>query len=191
MSNDANKTNRTKLALVLLAFSVPVVISYLTYYVWPPAGGVKNYGELLKGAAIVEPLGLVGLDAKPLAPMRGKWWLVMVDSGQCAAACEKKLYALRQVRLLQGREMDRVARLWVVTDAKTPDAALLKRYDGTLAARDAAGALIAKLPAQPNAGDHLYLIDPLGNVVLRYGADPDIKRMKKDLELLLRASQIG
>lgn len=191
MSDVVNKNSRTKFALVLLVFAIPVVISYLAYYVWPPAGGVKNYGELLKGAAIAEPLGMVGLDAKPFAPMRGKWWLVVVDSGQCAAACEKKLYAMRQVRLLQGREMDRVERLWVVSDALTPDAALLKRFDGTHTARDATGALTGKLPAQSNVRDHIYLVDPLGNIVLRYGADPDIKRMKKDLELLLRASQIG
>lgn len=190
MSDDAKKSNQKKFLLVLSVFALPIVFSYLAYYVWPPAGGVKNYGELVKGVVLPEPAGLSTLDGKPLV-MRGKWWLLVVDSGTCDAACETKLYALRQVRLLQGREMDRVNRLWLVNDTRAPDSALLKRFDGTFTARDAAGAVVSKLPATGDVRGHIYLIDTLGNVVLRYDAAPDIKRMKKDLELLLRASQIG
>ena len=191
MSDDVNKSNRNKLLLVLVVFALPIVLSYLAYYVWPPAGGVKNYGELVKGAVLPESNGLMLWDGKPAPSLRGKWWLVVVDTGACDAVCEKKLYAVRQARLLQGREMDRVERLWVVNGAAAPDAALLKRFEGTVAVRDSAGVVLPKLPAVNDARDHIYLIDTLGNVVLRYGADPDLKRMKKDLELLLRASQIG
>lgn len=191
MSNDVSKTSRSKFALILFVFALPVIISYLAYYVWPPAGGVKNYGELIKGATLSEQHGLTGMDGKPLPTLRGKWWLVMVDSGQCNAACEKKLYAMRQVRLMQGREMDRVARLWVVSDAVVPDMKKLQQFEGTVMARDVSGSATARLPVKADVRDHLYIVDPLGNVVLRYGPDPDLKRMKKDLELLLRASQIG
>lgn len=191
MSNDANKSNRTKFALLLLVFAVPVIVSYLAYYVWQPAGGVRNYGELIKGAALAEPLKLNTLDGKAVTSLRGQWWLVMVAPGQCDAACEKKLHALRQVRLTQGREMNRVSRLWVVSDTAAPPAELLQRYEGTLVVRDADKTVVSKLPAQADVREHLYIIDTLGNVVLRYGADPDIVRMKKDLEILLRASQIG
>lgn len=191
MSDDANKSNRTKLLLVLLAFAAPIVISYLAYYVWQPAGGVRNYGELIQGAALSEPLKLHALDGKAVSSLRGQWWLVMVAPGECDAACEKKLHVLRQVRLTQGREMNRVSRLWLVSDGATPSADLLKRYEGTLVVRDADWGVAGKLPAPGDAREHIYIIDTLSNIVLRYGADPDIARMKKDLEILLRASQIG
>jgi len=194
MQNGASKSNRNKFLLVLAAFGIPVIASYLAYYVWQPQGGATNYGELIRPVTLEPETVLSRLDGQPVAlrTLRGKWLLVHANSGACDAACEKHLYAMRQVRLLQGRDQDRVERLWLVTDELAPNPELLERkFHGMRALRDPAGRLLGRLPAKTKLRDHIYIIDPLGNVMMRYDADPDLKRMGKDLGKLLRASQIG
>lgn len=196
MQNDASK-NKRKLLLVLAIFAFPLIASYLAYFVWQPQGAVHNYGELIQPEPLPETLTLTKLEGGEvkLKELRGKWLMVQVDAGGCDAACEQKLYAMRQVRLMQGRDQDRVLRLWLVTDDAVPSPVLKQKIDSTLLLKDASGALIAKLvaqtPAQTNVKQHIYLIDPLGNLMLRWPVDPDMKRMHKDLERLLKYSQIG
>jgi hypothetical protein len=194
MQSDANKSNRNKLLLVLALFAVPFAISYFLYYVKPPQGGITNYGELIPPVTLADDASLSDLDGKlvPLKSLRGKWLLVHADAGACDALCEKHLYGLRQVRLIQGKEQDRVERVWLLTDDAAPRTALTQApYDGMRILRDPNGALLPRLPAKQNVSRHIYIIDPLGNVMMRYDADPDLKRMGKDLGKLLRASQIG
>lgn len=194
MQNGASKSNRNSLLLVLAVFGIPVIASYLAYYVWQPQGAATNYGELIQPVTLAQTTVLTRLDGKTveLNALRGKWLLVHANSGACDAACEKNLYALRQVRLLQGRDQDRVERVWLLTDGIVPANELLKeKFEGTLVLRDPNGALLGKLPAKSDVRQHIYVIDPLGNVMMRYDAEPDLKRMSKDLGKLLRASQIG
>lgn len=194
MQSDVKKSNRRSFLLILFAFGVPIIASYLAYYVWQPEGAVKNYGELIAPVTLPETLTLTQADGKPLTvkDLRGKWVLLQISGGACDAACEKKLYALRQSRLLQGREMDRITRLWVVNDDVAPNLSKWgDKYEGTLVARDASGALTGRLPHDADVQSSIYIIDPLGNVMMRYPADPDLKRMQKDIGTLLRASQIG
>lgn len=194
MQSGASKSNRNSLLLVFAVFGIPVVASYLAYYVWQPQGAATNYGELIQPVTLAQTTLLTRLDGTPmeLKALRGKWLLVHANSGDCDALCEKNLYAMRQVRLLQGRDQDRVERVWLLTDGIAPKDELLKhKFEGTLAVRDVNGALASKLPAKSDVRHHLYVIDPLGNVMMRYDADPDLKRMGKDLGKLLRASQIG
>ena len=98
---------------------------------------------------------------------------------------------MRQVRLMQGREQERLVRLWLVTDAAVPSPVLKQKIDNMLLLKDTSGALIGKLPMPETAKQYIYLIDPLGNLMLRWPANPDMKRMHKDLERLLKYSQIG
>ena len=195
MQNGA-KPNKTKFLLVVGLFALPILASYLVYFVWPPQGGVKNYGELVKPETLPETLTLAQLEGgtATLKALRGKWLLVQVDAGNCPSTCTQKLYAMRQVRLMQGREQDRVLRLWLVDDASMPAPALKQQFDGTQLLSDPARALIPTLAPQSDAKQYkqyIYLIDPLGNYMMRWPANPDIKRMHKDLERLLKASQIG
>lgn len=194
MQNGASKSGRNRLLLVLGLFAAPVVASFLAYYVWQPQGAVLNYGELITPVRPTGEIMLTQLDGSPLAikTLRGKWLLVYAGGGACDARCEHSLYAMRQVRLLQNREQDRVRRVWVVTDAVAPRAELLQgRFEGTLAVRDPQRALLDKLPVKSELGNHIYVIDPLGNIMMRYDPDPDLRRMAKDLERLLRASWVG
>jgi hypothetical protein len=84
--------------------------------------------------------------------------------------------------------MQRIERLWLVTDAAQPRAELLAAIEGTSVAR--AGAL-ADFPADKSATEHIYLVDPLGNLMMRFPRDPDPARVIKDLKQLLRASRFG
>src|SRR5205814_8604880 len=169
----------------------PVAASYAAYYWFRPAGHV-NYGQLLDAQPAPEIGGKLA-DGAPfrLSGYRGRWLFLTVDPGACEDACQRKLYASRQARTIQGREQERVVRMWLqATDAPALARLFLAEHPGLIVAR-VDPAQWAALPGVAGPSGNIYLIDPLGNIVLRYPADPDIKRMAKDLERLLRASRIG
>jgi hypothetical protein len=169
---------RVTLLLVALACAAPVVLATLAYYLdWAP-GGTGNYGEL------IPPRPLSGA---PLEKLKGKWVLVSFDAAACDAYCEKKLYFMRQTRRAQGKEQLRIERAWLLTDAGQPRAELLQAIEGTHVAPG--GALAKAFPGAP--ADHIYLVDPLGNLMLRFPRDPDPKKIIKDLNRLLKYSRIG
>ncbi|MGQ5523559.1 SCO family protein [Chitinimonas sp. PSY-7] len=175
---------RWALFAVLAVAIAPILASYLTYYVWKPAGG-KSYGELLP----VQPVPAFKLStlegaSASLADLKGKWLLVMVDSTRCEQSCPDALYAMRQYRLAQGKEMDRVERVWLVTDAAQPSAATLKQADG-MHIRRALDPV--PLPRQLDGG--IYLIDPLGNQVMRYPRTAEPRKVIKELTGLLKNNE--
>ncbi len=183
--------NRRKLLLVAAVCLLPFVGSFLLYFLWQPSGRV-NYGELLAVAPVpAEPLHLVSGAPFAFANLAGKWSYVTVDSGACDDTCRNKLWKMRQVRRTQGKYMDRVERVWLVTDDQAPDAALLKEYEGTWPVAASASRVLHALPFERARRDHIYLVDPLGNIILRYPPDADPTRMKKDLNRLLKVSRIG
>lgn len=167
---------RLKLALVFLACAAPFVLGWAAWYFGWASGAPGNYGELIAPRPV---------DAPPLAALRGKWVLVSFDRAACDAYCEKKLYFMRQVRRAQGKDQARVERLWVITDAGAPPPELLAAIEGTHIARNAP----AEFPGERSA--HIYLVDPLGNLMMRFPRDPDPSRMLKDLQRLLKYSRIG
>lgn len=180
--------SRVKLLLLIGIFVLPLAASYLAYYVWQPSGR-KNYGELIR--QVEADLGGTDLAGRPwhLSGLKGKWVMVYVGSGACDPACQQLLYYMRQTRTAQGREMDRVERLWVLTDHVVPTPALQQAHAGLhyLRAASPPGAIFAG----SDGGAHVYMIDPLGHLMLRWPQQPDPRRMIKDLKHLLKASQIG
>ena len=191
MKSTAESRGRRTLLLLSLVALAPIVASYVAFYWFAPTKRV-NYGELLAPAP-APPLAGTALGGGPfnLAELRGKWILLIASGPDCAAACEKALYATRQARTIQGREQDRVVRaLLQPTGAAALPPALLAAQPGLIAAR-VDPASLALLPPPGSDGVVIVLIDPRGNLVLRYGADPDIKRLANDLGRLLRTSQIG
>lgn len=186
------RKSRRTLLLVAAVCIAPFIGSFLLYYFWQPSGRV-NYGELIEGVAV--PTGVVaaatGGEPFDFAQVRGRWVFVTVDSGACDDYCQKKLWKMRQVRLTQGKYLERIERVWLVTDTKIIAPAIIKDYEGTRMARASEGPLLQSLPYQGLQRDHIYLVDPLGNVVLRYPRDADPTGMKKDLTRLLKVSRIG
>jgi cytochrome oxidase Cu insertion factor (SCO1/SenC/PrrC family) len=186
---------RTMFFLVLAICAAPMIFSYLTYYVIKPQGRT-NYGEIIDPRKYPIPdLGGASLEGKPasLEQFKGKWILLQVDSAECQKACAQKLYYMRQLRLTQGKEMDRIERVWLITDDAPLDIAQMKEYDGTQFLRVDAQKVTAWLPVieGTKASDHLYMIDPLGNLMMRFPKDPDANKIKKDISRLLKASSIG
>jgi surfeit locus 1 family protein len=181
---------RTLLLVALVAVS-PIVASYAAYYWFAPTKRV-NYGELLDTRPAPAIAGKYP-DGKPFAlvELRGKWVLLVVSGPDCGDACRRALYATRVARTIQGREQDRVVRAWLQpATAPPPPAELLAGHPGLVAAR-AAPLELTRLPIDAGSTAGILLLDPRGNLVLRYGDDPDVERLAKDLERLLRVSQIG
>lgn len=191
MNLNMQLTSRSKFLLLIAVFMVPVVAAYLAYFGWRPSSHA-NYGDLLQVTPLQQAAGQT-LDGKPfsLDQLQGKWVMVHVGAASCDASCAQQLYLMRQIRIAQGKEQSRIERLWVLTDAGEPDAALLRDHPGLYVWRSADSTFSARFPAVQSQADHIYLIDPLGNLMLRFPAQPDAKRMMKDLKLLLKASQIG
>jgi cytochrome oxidase Cu insertion factor (SCO1/SenC/PrrC family) len=190
---EGTKRARLKLALIGLFFALPFAIAWTAYRLHWTSGSTGNYGALVQPPRQVPDGGLVGLDGKPfsLAGLRGKWVMLQFDSAACDAYCERKLYFMRQLRVAQGKDMDRVERVWVLTGGGMPGPLLMRAIEGTHVARAASGAVAAAFAHGGRAEDHIYLIDPLGNLMMQFPRDPDPSKMLKDLQRLLKVSQIG
>jgi len=187
---ESPRRGQRTLFLIFLVCVIPLATSSAVYYLWPPESRM-NYGTLIDPRPLPE-MPLLRADGSPftLAQLKGRWVLLHIDAGACAEPCRRKLHHMRQVRMTQGREIGRIERVWLVRDDGVPDAGLLREYAGTHVARAGAG-LLSAFPVERDAADHIYLIDPLGNLMLRFPSDADPSRMKKDLERLLKVSKVG
>jgi cytochrome oxidase Cu insertion factor (SCO1/SenC/PrrC family) len=167
---------KAKLLLLAAVCAAPVVLGTLVYVSGWTVGKPGNYGELL-------PPRLVA--GAPLEALRGKWVLVTFDAAACDAYCEKKLYFMRQARRAQGKDMERVERLWVLTDGGKPRPEVLSGMEGTRLT----DSRVEGFPGDTR--DHIYIVDPLGNLMMRFPRDPDPSRIIKDLQRLLKLSRFG
>lgn len=183
------RSARLTLAALVVVCTLPVVASYTTYYFWQP-DETMNYGELIAPVALPEATarGVDGADVD-LASLRGRWTLVYAGAGDCGERCTQALYAMRQSWLAQGEEMRRVDRLWLVTGQVQPAVNALGDQRGLKVAR-AVEPWLAGLPGSEQE-QHIYLVDPLGNVMMRFPPEADVKRMIKDLQRLLKYSRLG
>lgn len=184
---------RWKMLGILLVCATPVFLSYFMYYVVRPDGRT-NYGSLLNPIVDASKLN-IKVDEKPatLAALKGKWLMVTVGPSSCDDACAERLYIARQVRETTGREKERIELVWVVTDSGKPLQKILDAYPTVKRVTAEVDAIGAVLPIEngSNVVSHTYVVDPLGNVIMRFPAKPDPSKMKKDMSKLLRASRIG
>jgi hypothetical protein len=184
--------------LVLAVCASPIIASYFTYYVIKPEKR-NNYGTLIDQRAHPVPaMATTTLDGRPQAldQFKGKWVMLMVGPGACPDTCQKQLFAMRQLRLMQGKEMDRIERVWLITDREPLDTLVIREFDGTHMLRADAATVAAWLPADPGTtpADHIYMIDPLGHLMMRFPKDPefkDVRKVYKDVYKLLKASSVG
>lgn len=187
-------SGRWQMMAVLLVCAAPVIASYFTYYVIRPEGR-RNFGTLIEPQRPLPDQASVslGLQGGNLQALRGQWLLVSVAGAACDEACRRHLYLQRQLRESLGRERDRLDWVWLIADqAPVPDTLLPALQEATVL-RVAPAALSAwLLPADGHAlTEHLYVVDPMGNWMLRFPANLDVTgaaKAKRDLERLLRAS---
>ena len=187
-------SGRWKMILVLLVCASPVVASYFMYYVVKPEGR-RNFGELISPQRPLPPLATQTLDGKAgeLTALKNQWLLLSVAGGACDMRCEQNLYFQRQLRESLGREKDRLDRVWLVDDNIPVRPALLPALAAATVLRVQPAAVAQWLEPAPGKRleDDLYLVDPLGNLMMRFPADMDDEagaKAKRDLDRLLRAS---
>lgn len=190
---------RRAILLVTTLLAMPFAVAFgLYWFEWRPAS-LGNHGELIQPPLMLPESGLDFADgrAMPTAELRGKWTLLLISKGPCDDVCRQHLQQMRQVQVSLNKEMSRLRRVLLgdsvaglAGDAALP--ALRQRYpDLTILA-----------PASGKDGDpwrgafdgtshRFYVIDPLGNVMMRYTDNPDMQGMRKDLERLLKYSWVG
>lgn len=181
--------------LVLALCAAPVVASYFTFYVIRPHGSA--YGELISPTAeIPADLPLTDVQGRAVSPasLQGQWLLVVAQPAACGTACERQLYVQRQLREMLGKERDRLDKVWLVPDDALPDARVLSAISQKGAEvtvlrvpRERLAAWLRPAPGQA-LSDHFYVVDPMGRWMLRAPAEPEPKKLKADLDKLLRAS---
>lgn len=185
------RSSRIKLLLLFLVAASPVIASYFTYYVIRPEGR-RNYGELIQPQRPLPELQGVGLGGQPVAlqSLRHQWLLVTVADSACDTRCEKNLYLSRQLRESLGKDKDRLDWVWLRTGSTEPTPALKAALATAQVVQLDEAALAQWLEPAPghSLADHLYLVDPLGNWMMRFPADVDPAKARRDLERLLRAS---
>lgn len=189
--NVAQRSFRINLVLIFAVFAVPLIAAYLSYYVWPPQGRL-NYGELIDPKTMPD-VALRDADGKEfsLSTLRGKWIMLSVDSADCDEACDHKLFLMRQTRISMTKEMNRIERVLLLRGDAKATAELVKKYPGMHILSGANDSLLNTFPGAPNAADHIYLVDPVGQVMMRYVKNPDATGIRRDLTRLLSVSQVG
>ncbi|MFZ5532445.1 MAG: SCO family protein [Pseudomonadota bacterium] len=196
---------RGRMLLLFLAslFFGPLFLASLWYRHadhWPLPQQRANHGELLLPIQTLDEMRLTDLEGHPLVPelLRGRWSLVYLGAPACNEACQHFLYQIRQVRTALGKETDRVQRIYLLR-APPADPASLEALRAlhpdlivaVLAAPPVERQILRAHAPETWSGANLYVVDPLGNLVLRYGAEQDPKDVLTDLRRLLRLSHVG
>jgi hypothetical protein len=188
------RRGRWQMLLVLAVCAAPVVASYFTYFVIRPAART-NYSDLILPTRALPDLALTDLQGRPVASasLKGQWLFVVVAGGACDAACERDLFLQRQLREMLGREKDRVDKLWLIDDAAAVRPEVLQAIDvGSpmkvlRVSRTALANWLAPAAGEPLEA-HLYIVDPMGEWMMRAPASPNPAKLKSDVDKLLRAS---
>ncbi len=176
----------TPLLLILALFLLPITTAGGLYWLqWRPAQ-TANYGELLQPPQPLPAGSLLDADGTDQGlALRGQWLLLLVGSTPCDAACRQQLQAMRQIQVALNKDMGRLRRLWVGPADAASRAELVHDYPDLILATPHGSALPAA------ATPRLYLIDPLGNLILRYPAPAEAQGVRRDLERLLKYSWVG
>ncbi|HEY3730041.1 MAG TPA: hypothetical protein VGL28_02140 [Steroidobacteraceae bacterium] len=201
----AAPSRRALLLLVGLLFLLPLGFAFLLYYAsgWRPSGHT-NHGTLIAPARPLPPVALpqiiatgtaVAAQAAISAPtvLQGRWSLLYIGGGECDAACREALYFMRQTYLGLGNQTTRLQRVFLIT-GHCCDADYLAREQPGLIALRADGPQAAALLAQfPDAGraSSIFIVDPLGNLMMRYDTHDQPRGLHDDLKKLLGLSHIG
>jgi len=193
---DSKRTSmgRFNMLLVLLACAGPVVASYITYY-WVRPEARRNFGELIQPTRAIPSIEVERLDGNKikLTDLKGQWLLVSVSGAACDAACQQHLYLQRQILVGLGKERPRTEWVWLVNDKAEVPNTLLPALEEATVLRIDPKALAQWLQPEANKKleDHLYMVDPMGEWMMRFPEQLNTEgalKAKRDMERLLRAS---
>lgn len=191
--------SRKQIWILVGAFFAPLALAFLLYYgldIRPH--GNTNKGDLIHPPVTLPEVELPGAADQPLAAtaLRGKWSMVYIGDGACDPRCREALTLMRQTRLALGDDMPRIQRVFLVSGNCCDEAYLNTEHDGLLLGRidnPAGHTLLETFPdtAQAAGLGRIYLVDPLGNLMMKYEPDAPQKGLLEDLKKLLKLSHIG
>ena len=193
---DSKRTalGRLRMLLVLLVCAAPVVASYFTYYVVRPEGR-RNFGDLIEPVRPLPDVKVQALngDVVQLPALKGQWLLISVAGGDCQADCQHQLYLQRQILTGLGKDRARTEWVWLVNDQAEVPSRLLPGLKEATVLRIDGQALAQWLQAADGQQlqDHLYLVDPHGQWMMRFPPKLSTEgalKTKRDIERLLRAA---
>ncbi|WP_407669209.1 SCO family protein [Orrella marina] len=181
---------------IIVISLIPVIAAFVVYY-YPSLQpeGQTNYGSFVQPQKPLpgpDTLKVTTLDGKPfdLETIKGQWVFVTADNASCEEDCAKKLFIIRNVHAMTGKNVERLARVWFVTDDEPVPEKVLEAYKGTLMLR-ADPEQLAQYLDRDGLEKSIWIIDPLGNLIMQYPEDPDPLRIRKDIGKLLHNSRIG
>ncbi len=195
-------SGRKKLLLIFGLFAVPLLLATLWFHAVRFSGG--SWGNTAKGELITPAVPLDGLalteDGQPfdIDGLRGKWTILYVpDTLECGQDCGEHLMLIRQLRLALNHRMERVQRVVLLNQPAVPKAMQeaqlgLRVITGSEAQREAfLGQLSAPTEGLEPVANPIYIVDPFGNLMMRFGPEQLPDQVHKDLKRLLKASRIG
>lgn len=196
------RKSRMMLIGILLIFAIPLGLASIWLHLVRSSDGQlgdTSRGELIRPAVPLEAFSLTTTEgAFELDTVQGVWTLLYLPEGECAETCQQNLYHMRQVRLALNHRMDRVQRAVLAREQDQLPETLINEHPGLLVASGADPEqknLIDQVSkAQTNMpvlNDAIYLIDPFGNLMMRFAPDLPPKSMLKDIKHLLKVSRIG
>lgn len=197
------------LLLIFLLSLAPIVAALVIYFNprwWPEDS--SNYGQLVepqRDVPTAAELPLATLDGQPfdLRSLKGKWLLMAADGGECPESCARKLFIIRNTHASQGKNVERVARVWFITDDAPVPRKVLDAYRGTIMVRGKPAQLAPFLLGAgllgTGAGDAggaalrapMWMVDPLGHLMMQFPADADPVKVRNDVSKLVYNSRIG
>ena len=197
----AAPANRWVFVMLMLLFVLPVVLATLLYLTgWRPSSS-GNHGELIQPVRQVDNGALQTLDGQSahFSELRGKWLMVHFGPSSCPEECMKNIYTMRQIHAAQAKEIGRVQRVFVATDmgaaeklkAKLVDYPEMRVWTGEKKALVEVLQSFGIDAGQAAEQQGIYLVDPLGNLIMRYPPGIDPGGMLKDLTRLLKYSWVG
>lgn len=187
MSSDTRVANRKPFLWVMLLSASPFVLATLFYLFWKPVT-INTVGVFLapKAALTAPDLRDIGGLPASLQQSRGRWLLLMATQKRCETVCISTLYRIRQVRAAQGQYMDRIQRVWLATSGDDGEYRNAEA-DGVAVRFDPEGQLLDQLPVgEAGLDGAVYLIDPNGNLVMRYDATVDPVKMIREITRIIK-----
>ena len=179
---------KTKLYLLLIIFSFagPLILATFMYKYsdFIPVAEPKSNGNL------ITPVITITQEEDFENILRDKKWTFMYvyENETCDLICEATLYMMQQVRESVGRERSRIKNLLIVEDKfnSAENINIISKYNKIKMLEVLNNSFFEKIKK-----NHLYIVDPLGNIFMYYNKDFDAKGLKKDIKKLLRISRIG